>query len=256
MKTLVLYTGTNGFCANLISIIRAIEYAKQKSFHLKICCDYGMYGDYSHFFDFGLEFISDIPPGFETDPDDENFVYAHPDWDHGSHKSLDLFEEINGFPVSFERKREIALSFKPKIRIPQTEVDKYDAIHVRRGDALTFGQGAHYHHAIEYLQKTNCRDVFVMTGDFRVISEIPDSVKIFHIVPPDENGWWGCPASVTSRDQPIFMFQSPCVKYKNTVRLIIEMYTAARSETFVHQFSNVSEFIKLIHKNPERCVSL
>ena len=240
-----------GFCANLISLIKLIDYCTS---NLYICCDYGMHGDLNNFFEFpkNIKFVNGLLPGY-TISNNEKYDVVHADWDN-TNPTLILHEKIISSKVSFERQREIALSFKPKIKINYPS-EKYDAVHIRRGDAMTSGEGASYHHASEYLEKTTCEDVFVMSDDYRVISEIPK--KVHHMIPEDELGNWSTKKYVTNTyEQPVFKFQSREKKNQIIERLIQEMYISAQSETFVHENSGVALFIKLIHKNPERCISL
>ena len=253
MRPLLYYTGNMGFCANLNALIKVIDYCKDRELH--VCCDYGMHGNLEDYFEFpeGLHFVKGFfPPGYLM-ADHPKYDVCHPYWDEPN-PTLALYDEINSIQVSFERQREIVQSWKPKIKI-SPPCEKYDAVHIRRGDALTSGEGAMYHHANEYVQKTTLNDVFVMSDDFRVISEIPR--KVHHMIPEGETGNWSTPNYVTKQgEQPVFMFRSHEKKKQITERLVQEMYIAANSETFVHECSSVAHFIKLIHKNPERCISL
>ena len=241
-----------GFCSNLISIIRAIEYCSQNNLRLKICSDYSMHGDFSQWFDFGVEFIKMPVPGYLI-PDTPDQVIAHPHWDHPN-PSLVNFEKITNVKASKERMREIAQSIKPKIDIPWLQCPVYDAIHIRRGDALTSGEGGTYHHGSDYLKHTTCDDVFVMSDDHRVLGEL--SGNVHHMIPEHEVGNWSTPNYVTGPNQPVFMFHP--IERKNEInnRLVRELYIASKSETFVSTNSSVGDFVTLIHKNPNKCINL
>jgi hypothetical protein len=251
MKPLLVFTGNVGFCAHLNFIIKAFDYSGENLF---ICCDFGVHGSLEDYFQFpkGVQFVHSQVPGYALQTDE--FDVVHPDWDHPN-PTLELFEKINSRIVSFERQSEIAKLFKPKMMI-NYPCEKYDAVHIRRGDALTAGEGTSYHHASEYIDKTTLDDVFVMSDDYNVLSEISKKV-LYHLIPEDCVGNWTTPNYVTQPStQPIFMFQSHETKRKLITRLVQEMYIAANSETFIHEVSNIPHFIKLIHKNPESCISL
>jgi hypothetical protein len=256
MKSFLYYTGNMGFCANLNGIIRAIEYCSRNSMKLYICCEYGMHGDLMQLFDFGhdIEFVKGMPPGYSIQGDNPLFEVAHPDWDHGPNTSLDNYNKMYSIDISFERQREIALRFIPKIPDERTPAETFDAIHIRRGDALTAGEGGKYFHAMDYLAKTTCDDVFVMSDDHRVIDEISGPKKIHHMIPEDEIGNWGNISYVTEPGQPVFILRND--KMKLIVRLIQEMYIAAKSQTFLYTNSCVGHFVSLIHRDPTRCINL
>jgi len=256
MKNFLYYTGNMGFCANLICIIRAIEYCSRNSMKLHICCEYGMHGDLIHLFDFGhdIEFVKGIPPGYSMQNDNPLFEVAHPDWDHGPHTSLDNFNKMNSIDISIERQREIALRFVPKVQLLNISAEAFDALHIRRGDALTAGEGGKYFHAMDYLAKTSCDDVFVMSDDHRVVDEFSGPKKIHHMIPESEIGNWSTPNYLTEPDQPVFIHRND--RMKLIVRLIQEMYIAAKSQTFVYTNSCVGGFVSLIHRDPTRCINL
>lgn len=253
MQTLVYYTGNMGFCSNMISIIRAIEYCSQNNLKMKICSDYSMHGDFSRWFDFGIEFVHMPAPGYLI-PDTPEQTVVHPHWDNPN-PSLATFEKITNVKSTQERLREIAHSIKPKIDIPWLKCSTYDAVHIRRGDALTSGEGGTYHHGSEYLKKTTCDDVFVMSDDYRVLGEL-SGVTLHHMIPEYEVGNWSTPNYVTAHGQPVFLFQSTARKNEINDRLVRELYIASNSETFVSTNSSVGDFVRLIHKNPEKCINL
>lgn len=254
MKTLILYTGNVGLCAILFNIIHAIYYCEKNNMKLLLCPDYCIYGDVTPFFDFGVEIIRNIPPGWAVQPHPD-FVFAHPDWDCPN-PTLELFNEILQLDITFDDKRRIALSFKPLVPFPEIPWDSFDAVHVRRGDAFTVPQGCEYRHGSEYIAHTMCDDVFVMSDDYRVLNEFGGK-KIHHMIPDDADGWYAVANSITKpNEQKIFAFQNQSKKNENMIRLVREMYIAAKSQTFVHTFSNVARFIKLIHRDPSQCVDI
>jgi hypothetical protein len=254
MKSLILYTGNVGLCAILFNIIHAIYYCEQNNMKLLLCPDYCIYGDVTPFFDFGVEIIRNIPPGWAVQPH-PGFVFAHPNWDYPN-PTLELFNEILNMDISFEDKRRIALSFKPLVSIPDFPCETFDAVHVRRGDAFTVPQGCEYHHGSEYIANTLCDDVFVMSDDHRVLKEL-EGKKIHHMIPDDADGWYAVPGSITKPgEQKVFAFQNQDKKNENMTRLTQEMYIASKSQRFVHTFSNVARFIKLIHRDPSQCIDL
>ena len=253
-RTLVYYAGNMGFCANLNNIIRMIEYSKRNNMKMKICYDYSMHGNYDKYIDLGIETISGIPEGYRTPLDPLN-VFVHPDWDHPN-PTLEMFETIQKMDMTLEQKRAIAKTFVPKMNTVPPFDFEYDALHIRRGDAMTSGEGCKYFHASEYLKHTPQEHVFVMSDDYNVLSECNGKI-IHHIIPENSVGNWSTPNYVTEPEkQPVFMFQSNQTKYEITHRLVTEMYICAKSKTFVHTNSSVSEFIKCIHDSPERCINL
>jgi hypothetical protein len=162
--------------------------------------------------------------------------------------------KITTMNISPERLREIALRFVPKVPLETTIPEKYDALHIRRGDAMTSGEGCKYFHAMDYIAKTTCDDVFVMSDDYRVLAEISGSKKIHHMIPETEVGNWTTDNYTTQDDQPIFSNRKD--KLDVTKRLIQEMYIAAKSQRFIYTYSNVAFFIKLIHRDPSQCIYL
>jgi hypothetical protein len=273
------YVGNMGFCANLINLIRVIEYCFRRNVKLYVCCDYSMHGKIHELFDFGLDvqIVTGVPPGWSI-TENPHFEVVHPDWDHGDTLSLRNYIKINSIDVPTERLREIALRFVPKvslettIRCPEdtaaqrqqksrashasteTIPEKYDAVHIRRGDAMTSGEGCKYFHAMDYIAKTTYDDVFVMSDDHRVLDEISGSKKIHHTIPETEVGNWTTLNYVTNPGQPVFALRSD--KLDVTKRLIQEMYIAAKSQTFVYTNSSVGHFVSLIHQDPTRCINL
>jgi hypothetical protein len=158
--------------------------------------------------------------------------------------------------IPFADKRRIALSFKPLVSIPDFPCESFDAVHVRRGDAFTVPQGCEYYHGSEYIANTSCDDVFVMSDDHRVLIEL-EGKKIHHMIPDDADGWYAVPGSITKPgEQKVFAFQNQDKKNENMTRLVQEMYIASKSQRFVHTFSNVARFIKLIHRDPSLCIDL
>lgn len=255
MKDFLYFTGNMGFCANLICIIRAIEYCSRNGKKLHVCCDYGMHGDMSQLFDFGhdIEFVTGFLQGWGY-PENPYYEIAHPDWDHGRNPSLENFEKMNSIDISFERQREIASRFKPKIPLLRFAAEEYDALHIRRGDAMTSGEGCKYFHAMDYIAKTTCDDVFVMSDDHRVLEEISGPKKIHHMIPETEIGNWSTINYVTEPGQPVFAHNPD--RMISITRLIQEMYIAAKSKTFVFTNSSVGHFVSLIHQDPIRCINL
>jgi hypothetical protein len=215
-----------------------------------------MHGDLMRLIDFGhdIEFVKGIPPGYSVRTDDPFLEVVHPDWDHGPNAALDNFNKLNSIDISFERQREIALRFIPKIPDEHTPVETFDAIHILRGDAMTSGEGCKYFHAMDYIAKTTCDDVFVMSDDHRVLGEISGHKKIHHMIPESEIGNWGNISYVTEPGQPVFILRND--KMELIVRLIKEMYIAAKSQTFVYTNSSVGHFVSLIHQDPTRCINL
>jgi len=253
-QTLILYTGNVGLCAILLNIIRAIYYCEQNNMKLLLCPDYCIYGDVTPFFDFGVEIIRNIPPGWAVQPHPD-FVFAHPNWDYPN-PTLELFHEILHMDIPFEDKRRIALSFKPLVSIPEFPCESFDAIHVRRGDAFTVPQGCEYRHGSAYIKNTTCDDVFVMSDDYRVLKEL-DGKNIHHMIPSDADGWYAVPGSITKPvEQKVFAFENQDKKNENMTRLVQEMYIASKSQRFIHTFSNVARFIRLIHRDPSQCIDL
>ena len=253
MQTLVYYTGNMGFCSNMINIIRALEYCSQNNLKMKICSEYSMHGDFSKWFDFGVEFVHMPDQGYLI-PDTHDQIIAHPHWDNPN-PSLVTFDKIVNVKATRERLREIAQSIKPKIAIPWLKCPVYDAVHIRRGDALTSGEGGTYHHGSEYLKKTTCDDVFVMSDDHRVLGELTGAT-IHHMIPEYHLGNWSTPNYVTQPGQNVFMFQPAARKDEINDRLVRELYIASKSETFVSTNSSVGDFVSLIHKNPDKCINL
>jgi hypothetical protein len=221
---------------------------------LLLCPDYCIYGDVTPFFDFGVEIIRNIPPGWAVQPHPD-FVFAHPNWDYPN-PTLELFNEIHLMNIPIEDKIRIARSFKPLVSIPEVPCEIFDALHIRRGDALTSGEGCKYFHAMDYIAKTTCDDVFVMSDDHRVLGEISGNKRIHHEIPETDVGNWSTPSYVTARGQPVLAFQNQDKKNENMTRLIQEMYIASKSQRFVHTYSNVSRFIKLIHRDSSQCIDL
>lgn len=253
-KTLILYSGNIGLCATINSIVYAIDYCEKNNMKLLFCPDYGLYGDFTKFIDFGVDIIKNIPQGYAMLPHPA-YECAHPYWD-GPNISQALFDKIVLADIPFERQREIALTFKPLVPNPEIPCEVFDAVHVRRGDAFTVPQGCEYRHGSAYITNTTCDDVFVMSDDYRILKEF-DGKKIHHMIPPDADGWYAVPGSITNpNEQTIFACQPQDKKDENTTRLIQEMYIAAKSQRFVHTFSNVSTFIKLIHRDPSQCIDL
>lgn len=216
-----------------------------------------MHGDLTKLFDFGhdIEFANGLPPGYSIPKNNPFGEVAHPDWDHGPNASLDNFNKIERIEISFERQCEIARKFKPKVKLLDAPVEKFDALHIRRGDAMTAGEGCKYFHAMDFLEKTTCDDIFVMSDDHRVLDEISGPKKIYHMIPEYEIGHWGNISYVTDPGrQPVFRFRSD--KMDVTVRLIQEIYIAAKSQTFVCTNSSVAHFVSLIHRDHTRCINL
>ena len=242
-----------GFCSNMINIIRAIEYCFQNNLKMKICSEYSMHGDFSKWFDFGIEFVHMPCQGYLI-PDTPEQIIAHPHWDHPN-PSLVTFDKIVNVKASKERLCEIAQGIRPTIDIPWLTCPVYDAIHIRRGDALTSGEGGTYHHGSEYLKKTTCDDVFVMSDDYRVLDEL-SGPRIHHMIPEYHRGNWSTPNYVTQPGQPVFLFQSEDRKNEINERLVRELYIASKSDTFVSTNSSVGDFVALIHKNPNKCFNL
>mgnify|MGYP000382148208 CR=1 FL=1 len=168
------YIGDMGFCANLINLIRVIEYCFRRNVKLYVCCDYSMHGKIHELFDFGpdVQFVNGVPPGWSI-TENPHFEVVHPEWDHGDTVSLKNYMKITNLDVPEERLREIALRFVPKVSLDtaaqrqrksrashgSTETtipEKYDALHIRRGDAMTSGEGCKYFHAMDYIAKTTC----------------------------------------------------------------------------------------------------
>lgn len=246
---LLYFTGNMGFCSNLLNILRAMEYASQNNMDLEVCCDFGMHGNFSDWFDFGpnVHFVSSELPGFMI-PDTPERIVAHPHWDN-SNPSLVNFEKI----LKTEIKK---VHIVPKIDIPQLPCKKYDAMHIRRGDAMTSGEGCKYFHAIEFMKHVTCDDIFVMSDDHRVLDEFETDKKIHHMIPSEEIGNWSTPNYRTNKNQPIFMFQTKEYKNATIKRLIQEMYIASRSQKFICTNSCVAHFVSLIHERPENCINL
>lgn len=254
-KTLILYAGNIGLCATINSIVYAIDYCEKNNMKLRFCPKYGLYGDVTKFIDFGVECIKVLPPGYAMNPHPE-YEFAHPYWD-GPNNTQALFDKIVLADIPFERQRAIALTFKPLVPIPELPCEVFDAVHIRRGDAFTVPQGCEYHVTNDYLEKTSCDDVFIMSDDHRVLDEVSSAKKIHHMIPADADGWYAVLGSITKpTEQTIFAFQPQHKKDENTIRLIQEMYIAAKSQKFIHTFSNVSRFIKLIHRDPSQCIDL
>jgi hypothetical protein len=249
------YVGNMGFCANLINLIRVIEYCFRRNVKLYVCCDYSIHGKIHELFDFGLDvqFVTGVPPGWSI-TENPHFEVVHPDWDHGDTLSLRNYIKINSIDVPTERLREIALRFVPKVSLETTIPEKYDAVHIRRGDAMTSGEGCKYFHAMDYIAKTTYDDVFVMSDDHRVLDEISGSKRIHHTIPETEVGNWTTLNYVTNPGQPVFALRDD--KLDVTKRLIQEMYIAAKSQTFVYTNSSVGHFVSLIHQDPTRCINL
>jgi hypothetical protein len=116
-KTLILYAGSIGLCATINSIIYAIEYCEKNNMNLLFCPDYGIYGDVTKFIDFGVDWIKKLPPGYAMNPHPA-YEFAHPYWD-GPNITQALFDKIVLSDIPFERQREIALTFKPLVSIPE-----------------------------------------------------------------------------------------------------------------------------------------
>jgi hypothetical protein len=249
------YIGNMGFCANIINMIRVIDYCFKRNVKLYVCCDYSIHGNIHELFDFGpdVQFVTGVPPGWSI-TENPHFEVVHPDWDHGETLSLMNYKKINSLEIPTERLREIALRFIPKVSLETTIPEKYDALHIRRGDAMTSGEGCKYFHAMDYIAKTTCDDVFVMSDDYRVLSEISGSRTVHHIIPETEIGNWTTPNYVTEIGQPVFARRND--KLDVTKRLIQEMYTAAKSQAFVYTNSSVGHFVSLIHQDPTRCINL
>jgi hypothetical protein len=249
------YIGNMGFCANVIDIIRVIEYCFRRNVKLYVCCDYSIHGNIYEFLDFGpdVQFVNGVPPGWGI-TENPHFEVMHPDWNHGRTLALDNYMKITTMNIPPERLREIALRFVPKVPLETTIPEKYDALHIRRGDAITSGEGCKYFHAMDYIAKTTCDDVFVMSDDYRVLAEISGSKKIHHMIPETEVGNWTTDNYTTQDDQPIFADRKD--KLDVTKRLVQEMYIAAKSQRFVYTYSNVAFFIKLIHRDPSQCIDL
>ena len=249
------YTGNMDFCANIMDLIRVMEYCFRRNVKLYVCCDYSIHGNIYEFLDFGpdVQFVNGVPPGWSI-TENPHFEVMHPVWDHGPTLSLDNYMKITTMDIPPERLREIALRFVPKVSLETTIPEKYDAVHIRRGDALTSGEGCKYVHAMEYIAKTTCDDVFVMSDDHRVLGEISGSKRIHHTIPETEVGNWTTENYVTEPGQPIFALRED--KMDVTKRLIQEMYTAAKSQKFLYTYSNVAFFVKLIHRDPSQCIDL
>jgi len=249
------YIGNMGFCANLVALIRVIEYCFRRNVKLYVCSSYSIHDNIQNMFDFGpdVQFVTGAPPGWSI-TQNPHFEVVHPDWDHGSHLALDNYIKISSIDISPERLREIALRFIPKFHLETIPSKKYDAIHIRRGDAMTSGEGCIYFHSMDYIAKTTCDDVFVMSDDHRVLDEISGPKKIHHMIPETEIGNWTTNNYVTEPGQPIFAMRKD--KLDVTKRLIQEMYIAAKSQTFVFTNSSVGYFVSLIHRDPTRCINL
>lgn len=249
------YIGNMGFCANIMDLIRVIEYCFRRNVKLYVCCDYSIHGKIHELFDFGLDvhFVTGMPPGWSI-TENPHFEVMHPDWDHGQTKSLDNYMKMASIEIPQERLREIALRFIPRVSLETTIPEKYDALHIRRGDAMTSGEGCKYFHAMDYIAKTTYDDVFVMSDDYRVLGEISGSKKVHHTIPETEVGNWTTNNYVTEPEQPVFATRDD--KLDVTKRLIQEMYIAAKSQRFIHTHSNVSQFINLIHRDPSQCIDL
>ena len=107
---------------------------------------------------------------------------------------------------------------------------------------------------MDYIAKTTCDDVFVMSDDHRVIHEISGPKKIHHVIPETEIGNWTTNNYVTEPGQPVFALRRD--RREVIKRLIQEMYIAAKSQTFLYTNSSVSHFVSLIHHDPTRCINL
>ena len=112
------YIGDMGFCANLINLIRVIEYCFRRNVKLYVCCDYSMHGKIHELFDFGpdVQFVNGVPPGWSI-TENPHFEVVHPEWDHGDTVSLKNYMKITNLDVPEERLREIALRFVPKVSL-------------------------------------------------------------------------------------------------------------------------------------------
>ncbi len=187
------------------------------------------------------------------------------------------FKKIRLQNISFQKKRNITKNIIKYTDKANSEIQKvinrlnlpsnYTTFHVRRGDkigekpTLTWTTKSGKYEADrfeidEYFLKINTKinNLFVMTDDFKVISDIKKyisskklNIKIYYLCDETDDGY-----STLSLLQNKEYYDE-----KDVIKLLAEIEIAKNSYYFVGTFSsNVSRYVKLIHKNPKNCFSL
>lgn len=260
-RPLILYTETIGLSGQLRYILLAMEYCERNNQELYICCDTNMYGDLRNYFEFdpSIKFISGIPPGYMVDQ--TNVDTAHPNWDYVNapfyKQSIENFDKIWNLKVPLEKLREHAKTLKPLYNTVKPPSEPFDAVLIRRGDKVTSGDNGFIDNsASEYLKHTKLKDVFVMSDDYSAVKECTGK-NIISITPEYRRGFVSIPFYKTPGSDEPFIFKSADFRINDTRIFINEMYIAAESETFVSNFkTSGAQFIRLIHKNPEKCIDI
>lgn len=261
-KELIFFLTHRGFYAEIIGLMNAKLYCEKRNIKLYINTDRFIYGDIRKYlncdvFDFGI-------------PKYPNPLISYP-WTFNIPEYTSIFEKMLHSSNSWEEIRPLAIklfsSVKPStLKLP----DVYDAIHIRRGDK-TFewpGKESEFKHASEYIAKLDDDDtpIYIMTDDYGVIEEIKKCTNktILFKVESDSKGWHSYYFVNTvyndnKHDESFKKFskENDNERHKSTLMLLEETWICAHSRKFIGTFSsNVSKFIKTIHKNPENCISL
>lgn len=123
---------------------------------------------------------------------------------------------------------------------------RFCAVHIRWGDKLI--REASQYYASDYLAKlpTDCKDLFLMTDDYRSLKEFSSSnLRLHTFVKSSQTG--------NSTDKRI---ARPFTR-DEVIQLLAEVEIASQSDVFVGTMSsNVGRFIALKHSNFDNCISL
>lgn len=260
-RPFILYTETIGLSGQLLNILYAMEYCERKNQELYICCDTNMYGDLRNYFEFdpSIKFISGIPPGYMFDQ--THVDTAHPNWDYVNapfyKQSINNYEKMCNQNIPFEKLREYAKTLKPLYNTVNPPSEPFDAVLIRRGDKVTSGDNGFIDNPVqEYFKHTTLKNVFVMSDDYSVIKECKYK-NIISITPEYRRGFVSIPFYKTPGSDDPFISKSIEFRIKDTRIFINEIYIAAHSEKFVSNFkTSGAQFVKLIHKDPENCVTI
>lgn len=208
---------------------------------------------------------------------------VHPDWiitdNHSpgfsrlSH-SIDQWHRRKRFFLSrsygfyrsvFAAKRYLASQFCQPLALVERDSlpQPYAAIHVRRGDkvdgylsrkgkVIIEGENSPLRDYMSVIrrQAPRLKCLFVMTDDYRVIHELK-------LIEPDLEIVTFCQDTEQGYKQTEFSTLEQETKTSSIRRLISEVEIASHSQVFVGCYkSNVSRYIALVHKNPQRCSSI
>lgn len=261
-KELIFFLTHRGFYSEIMGLISAKIFCEKRNIKLYINTYRFIYGDIRKYLN-----CDDYNFGIPKYP---NPLISFP-WTFNIPEYTSIFEEITQSQKSWEEIRPLAIKLFSNVKPSTLKLpDVYDAVHIRRGDKTIDwpGKESEFKPASEYISKLDDDDtpIYVMTDDYRVIEEIKKCTnkKILFQVEPDNKGHYSYHFVNTAynddkHDENFKNFSKENVneRHKSTLMLLEETWICVHSRKFVGTFSsNVGNFIKTIHKNPENCVSL